>query len=71
MKVDATALFVKTTSDVFRNNGDVFKNNAVASTFVGSVDGFGAKVGNFWCEWREVLKGNGEGGGRKWGGNRR
>ncbi|MBQ9641723.1 MAG: hypothetical protein IJV06_09225 [Bacteroidaceae bacterium] len=34
MKVDATALFVKTMSVVFKNNAVVYKNNAVASTFL-------------------------------------
>ena len=34
MKVDATALFVKTMYVVFKNNAVVYKNNAVASTFL-------------------------------------
>ena len=37
-KVDATALFVKTTYIVFENNADVFTNNAVASTFFAEVN---------------------------------
>ena len=45
MKVDATALFVKTMYVVFGNNGDVYKNNAVASTLFATLGGFGRKKG--------------------------
>ncbi|MBQ9641051.1 MAG: hypothetical protein IJV06_05780 [Bacteroidaceae bacterium] len=47
MKVDATALFVKTTSDVFRNNGVVYKNNAVASTLFANKNEFPAQRRKF------------------------
>ncbi|MBQ9642186.1 MAG: hypothetical protein IJV06_11605 [Bacteroidaceae bacterium] len=49
MKVDATALFVKTMYVVSKNNADVFKNNAVASTLFAEVRNLGWKWGKFLC----------------------
>ncbi|MBQ9641997.1 MAG: hypothetical protein IJV06_10645 [Bacteroidaceae bacterium] len=46
-KVDATALFLKTTPLFIKTSLIVFTNNAVASTFFADVESFGVRNGRF------------------------